>query len=145
MRGIYNRRGKYSTNDLQDDQVVIVINAPGELIIQPGHPQHLTCTRYQGYCNIIMVTTGEWPRWEEVMKKEMEAFTAWEDRRRAMELPSSPVTTTIQEIQEVHLLDDRPRRLFQEDAVFVMASIGEKWPLDGVLEGVKGLCNMVAK
>ena len=58
MRGIYNRRGKYGTNDLQDDQVVIVINAPGELIIQPGHPQHLTCTRYQGYCNIIMVTTG---------------------------------------------------------------------------------------
>ena len=82
------------------------------------------------------------PDYLQEVKKEMEAFTAWEDRRRAMELPSSPVAVTS---QEVHLLDDRPRRLFQEDAVFVTASISEKWPLDGALEGVKGLCDMVTK
>ena len=91
MMGIYNRRGKYSTNDLQDDQVVIVINAPGELIIQPGQPQHLTCTRYQGYCNIIMVTTGEWPRWEKVMKKEMEALS----KHRTWRLERPPPGTNV--------------------------------------------------
>lgn len=63
------------------------------------------------------------------MKKFAEDWARWQERRHA------PTTSIAINIQEIHPLEDRPRRLFMEGAV---DTTGYKEPslLDGILDGI---------
>ena len=75
------------------------------------------------------------------VKEEQEAFAAFWDECRKRELATAPETAVAQDIKEVDLLDYLPRQLFEEATTTTAAK--EMGSLDGVLEGVWGLNDMV--
>ena len=76
--------------------------------------------------------------------EEMEQFAIWWDMLREDDYVVNPATAVATNIIEIRPLEDRPRRLFMEDDVAAALEVESDLLLDGVLEGLRGLDDVVA-